>query len=615
MKNLSLPHPLVWFKKLRKPLGISGLISLLLCASLITTVAIVGGYSAATIFESKYQDVIGLLAADAERSGNIIQNNLEDSLRSETSTGERRHPDVVSKIDAQGRLETLYGNLGDKTSLKDFRLNPGELNFKERPLSVFQLSGVTYVAALVPASQSVPFKEFPSQALPTQGDILNLWRIPASIAKADGKRFYNQGTTLYLTTREGRLIYSNDDRITATNFGKRPLVKSFLDSPLTRGYTSVEAKGEDAILGAFIEIPRSNLILFVETKKEYVLENLSHTLQRSLFIFTFIVMISLVILQFPLRRIVMPIQELVAQAEDVSNGNFRRRARKKANGEVQRLADAFDTMCESLQTRDLQIQDLATKEIERVQLHNELVIAQNIQNNLLPNKNRIMLPGLTVDALYRPASLCAGDWYFTKHDEVSGSTLFVIADVSGHGVGASMFTAIIAGFFNMYIKKPRGSWDLEDFTRDVNMALFDLGKTSWHVSLIVGVHYADRSAIDMVFCGHVPPYLSVLEEGVLKYRFVNGPSDVLGLTETVAVKKVSIPFPKGSYMILYTDGLTESKDPSGKAWGNKRLTKAVQKLRAGSKEPRISELMKIWDEFRGDIDPEDDVCVISLAAS
>ncbi|MBC7531497.1 MAG: SpoIIE family protein phosphatase [Oligoflexus sp.] len=594
MKVLSFAHPLLL--RLRKPLGIGTLLSLLLSGSLVLTLSLVGGYSVRTIFESKYQDVIGLLAADAERYGSLIQNNLDASLHFKGMGSERRAPDAVLKVFADGQLETVSGGLGDGLRLKNFRINAQELDQKERPLAAFQLSGETWVADLT-------------------HDVLKLWRVPVAVVKADGRRFFNQGTTLYLTTREGRLIYSNDDAISAENFSKRALVKSFLESPLTRGYTSIEEKGQDAILGAFFEIPRSNMILFVETRKEYVLASLTRTVQQGLMIFTFIMLTTLVLLQFPLRRIVRPIQELVDQAEAVAKGDFHRPRPKKASGEIKRLADAFDQMCESLESRDIQIQGLARKEIERAQLHNELVVAQNIQNNLLPQKSRIVTPGLTVDALYRPASLCAGDWYFTKHDADSDSTLFVIADVSGHGVGSSMFTAIIAGLFNMYVKRPRGSWDLEDFTREVNSALFDLGKTQWHVSLIVGLYEGHRSQIDLVFCGHVPPYLSSWKEGVLVHRFVHAPSDVLGLSEYASVKKSSIAFVKGSSLLLYTDGLTEAKNAAGKAWGNKRLAKCLQALRQDSADPSIHDLMHVWDEFRENVDPEDDVCVISLAAS
>ncbi len=83
-------------------------------------------------------------------------------------------------------------------------------------------------------------------------------------------------------------------------------------------------------------------------------------------------------------------------------------------------------------------------------------------------------------------------------------------------------------------------------------------------------------------------------------------------TATPSLK--TIPFPKGSLLFLFTDGLLESENPQGRQFGKKRVRKILEKQDTSPRQV-IAEIETQWTKYRDGVKAEDDICMISMRAA
>ncbi len=590
-------------------LSIATRLSLIFTLSILLTVTAIGAFATQAIFEATYNETISKLTINAEQVGSEIKKNLENSLRRGRFIGDdKRKPDHLLKVEKDGSLSSVWRDNFLIANLRNFRVDLDSLVKHENSIVVVQNSGTNYIVSLV------NFRNSWARNLANKNEnYIALWDFPEDINEIFEKNSLTKTAILYGVTTEGRLIFSNDSGISPLSFEERPLVQSFFKDTYARFKLPFRNGKNQKYISGYFKIPDSNLVFFVEVNKADVFARINSTVIRAVIILLFISLIAVAVFQFPLQNIIVPIINLADVAEHIAVGNYQFKIALRGNGEIGRLAEAFKKMVDGIIKHEAEIRSLSEREINSLKLKNEIEVAQNIQNNLLPSK-AIKPEGLNIEAVYRPASMCAGDWYFYHYDKDSASTIFVIADVSGHGVGASMFTAILAGLFNIHIERSQKKWDLEAFIADVNHTIFSLGKSHWHISLIVGIHNDLEKAIELRSCGHVPAYYSMPTLQGLQNRFIQAPSDLIGLSAQVHSAVVKIPFPSGSKLLLYTDGLTEAKDSSNKNFGMKNLARSFSKNQ-NEQHAFLEKFVSDWEAHCEGIPLNDDVCVLLLAAS
>lgn len=185
-------------------------------------------------------------------------------------------------------------------------------------------------------------------------------------------------------------------------------------------------------------------------------------------------------------------------------------------------------------------------------------VSETMQRHLLPRLPRI--PGLTMTPRYLPApddSQVGGDWYdvFRLAD---GTTALAIGDVAGHDVEAAAGMAQLRNMLRAY------AWVKEQSPRQIverlEAASLALAEVSM-ATLIFGrlIRKGDRWELCWTNAGHPPPLL-VQRDGVARY-LTEGHGIVLGLgTEGKDRPEATATLPRGSTLVLYTDGLIETRD-------------------------------------------------------
>jgi sigma-B regulation protein RsbU (phosphoserine phosphatase) len=198
-----------------------------------------------------------------------------------------------------------------------------------------------------------------------------------------------------------------------------------------------------------------------------------------------------------------------------------------------------------------------------LEIDKELEIAQQIQSATLPRQIP-KLPGLEIAARYVPMSAVAGDFYdFVLDDQKHLGIL--IADVSGHGVGAALIASMVKVAFAGQSQHVR---DPARVLTELNLAL--CGKFEEHyvtaayvfIDIQNGVlHYAGG--------GHPPIMLASHSDSSVRRIEENGP--ILGMIPEAPYSATEVAFRPGDRVLLYTDGAFEAMNAAQEEYGKGRL--------------------------------------------
>lgn len=213
------------------------------------------------------------------------------------------------------------------------------------------------------------------------------------------------------------------------------------------------------------------------------------------------------------------------------------------------------------------------------------------------------VPGLRVATRYLPASTAVGiggDWYDT-FALPAGEIVLVIGDVAGHGLPAASLMGKMRNALRAHALMGSGPAEivarLDDFHRH-----FGDGEL---VTLLVAVVTRDLSTIRFVAAGHAPPL--VIGAGGAGYAD-GGPADPpLGLAHPPTFTERVIPFPPGTSLVLYTDGLFERRGEALDVGFDRLRSAAEAATRDRVPVDAIGELIEI---MVGEESPDDDVAVM-----
>lgn len=267
------------------------------------------------------------------------------------------------------------------------------------------------------------------------------------------------------------------------------------------------------------------------------------------------------------RQITGAVHDLFTGTEHLRNRDFTHVIPVRARDQLGELADSFNVMTGEI-TRLLT--DVAQKE----RLEQEFATAREIQMKLLP-QGPLAVPGLAVSAYCEPAREVGGDYYdvFPVDEGVFG---FLIADVSGKGVGAGLYMAQLKGLVLSLTRQHRSPRDL---LIAVNRVLVDRLDGRSFITMSYVVVDLRKQVMTYARAGHCPMIVAPgTRAGVRPPIKVLAPDGlVVGLTlddgtlfESL-LEEVTVPLAPGDLFMLFTDGMSEMMNPAHDCFGETRL--------------------------------------------
>ena len=211
---------------------------------------------------------------------------------------------------------------------------------------------------------------------------------------------------------------------------------------------------------------------------------------------------------------------------------------------------------------------LVERERERQRMEQEINIARDIQQALLPRDFR-EFPHLAVTGFNLPCLSVGGD-YFDVFPLGDGRTAFLIADVSGKGLGAALLTTMLQGALS---GMTLGTDPARVFNH-VNRFLCDHSEVGRYATMFFGTLDQDGH-LEFINAGHPSPFL--IRRGVAEEAFTEG-SYPVGLVPEAEYTAACLKLEPGDTLLLFSDGVTEAMDPDEQMFGIPRLKQLLTGL-------------------------------------
>ncbi len=235
-------------------------------------------------------------------------------------------------------------------------------------------------------------------------------------------------------------------------------------------------------------------------------------------------------------------------------------------------------------------------------LQSDLELASQIQAGLLPGRE-VRFNKWHVAFRYVPAGPVSGD-YGDVVPAQDGSFYFMIGDVSGKGVSASMLMVQLHATFRSLIAV---NLSLNEMVRRANRLLCESTPSTLFATLVCG-RAEENGEVEICNAGHLP--LVLLHAG--EVTSLEATSVPLGMFCDQDFAATRVRMVKGDSLLLCTDGLAEAWDPSGNEYGMDRLSRFAAEHESNEPPEMLDTILGDVDSFRSGTPAIDDLTAMVL---
>lgn len=245
--------------------------------------------------------------------------------------------------------------------------------------------------------------------------------------------------------------------------------------------------------------------------------------------------------------------------------------------------------------------------IEKERMERELKVAADIQMSILPDVLPSP-PGYDFGGRILPARQVGGDFYdvFELGDDKYG---VLIGDVADKGVPSAIF---MARAHALIIAEADDVTPSGEVLRMANGHITRFEKSTQFVTALFGILDTKTGEFSYARAGHEPPLLLTADRQV--ERLPHQPGMALGLWENIVLDENSLTLPKGSVLIMFTDGMTDCRDPKGVPFGLERIKQTVTNLSEINAQSVCNDLFDTLMKYQNGSKQDDDVTLLAVHA-
>jgi len=227
---------------------------------------------------------------------------------------------------------------------------------------------------------------------------------------------------------------------------------------------------------------------------------------------------------------------------------------------------------------------LYKKEKELRSLEEDLLVAHEIQNQLLP-KELPQIDGYDIAGLSISAKEVGGDYYdfIPINDD---HLAFCLGDISGKGIPASLLMANLQATLR---GQAFSTFSCSEVLRKSNTFLYHSTDIQKFATLFYAVLNTKTNELTYSIAGHTPP-MYLPDNGKLIKLDVGG--TVLGFLEHTNYEEDKMIMQPGDLLVIHSDGITEAGDHEVEDYDEWRLEKAIEKHKNKSSQQIIDEIIK-----------------------
>ena len=219
---------------------------------------------------------------------------------------------------------------------------------------------------------------------------------------------------------------------------------------------------------------------------------------------------------------------------------------------------------------------MAKEMIEKNKIQKEVEIVGDIQKSLLSKNKKEDFP---IAGINIPAKVVSGDFYnFSELGD--GKYGFGVADVSGKGIKSSLLMSKASSLYSCLSKT---NFSAAELLIQLNNEICETISRGMFVTMLIGIYDSNKKELLLSSAGHEPPII-FSKDGTFSNYNESGPP--LGIMPKTKYTEHTIPFDNSS-MYIFTDGITEIKNPKGEMLGSEGFQNYIQKYKDKPNNERL----------------------------
>ncbi|MDC0863277.1 SpoIIE family protein phosphatase [Candidatus Pelagibacter sp.] len=219
---------------------------------------------------------------------------------------------------------------------------------------------------------------------------------------------------------------------------------------------------------------------------------------------------------------------------------------------------------------------MAKEMVEQNKMQKEVEIVGEIQKSLLSSNKKKPFPLAGINI---PAKVVSGDFY--NFNELGDNKYgFGVADVSGKGIKSSLLMSKASSLYSCLSKT---NFSPADLLVQLNNEICETISRGMFVTMLIGIYDSNSNELLLANAGHEPPIIMDQDDNFSNFEEAGPP---LGIVKKTEYKEYKINFKKSS-MYVFTDGITEIKNPEGNELGSKGFENYITRFKDKPNNERL----------------------------
>jgi len=223
---------------------------------------------------------------------------------------------------------------------------------------------------------------------------------------------------------------------------------------------------------------------------------------------------------------------------------------------------------------------MAKELIDKNRMQKEIEIVGEIQKTLLSQNKKDFFP---IAGINIPAKVVSGDFY-NFSDLGDGRYGFGVADVSGKGIKSSLLMSKASSLYRCLSKTMFSASELLIL---LNNEICETAARGMFVTMLIGIYDSNKKELLLSNAGHEPPLIYSKDGNFTNYTEAGPP---LGIMPKVKYTETTISFSESS-MYIFTDGITEIKNPNGEMLGSEGFQDYIKKYHSLPNNERLKTII------------------------